>query len=118
MSPALINLLSIAPGQFIDDGHGAEYIRLKQTQNMDIRLIKVKEDIKFHSHRNEDHYLYIISGQAEGKTRDGLRKIGAGDFVVVPGGHAHSAHVIGTEPLVFIQFSSPAFSYSNIQWLE
>jgi uncharacterized RmlC-like cupin family protein len=61
---------------------------------------------KPHLHEHHESAIYVVSGKAEGRYGDGLRKrvvVEAGDFVYIPAGVPHQpANASQTQPLVAI----------------
>lgn len=112
----LNNLSKIALEKQFDD---SELTRLVKLGAFDISLIKITQDIEMHYHPTEDHFLIVVSGTAEGKSIAGETvSIGPGWYIQIPKGMQHSLKKIGIEPLVMIQFSSPAFNSDLTKWTK
>ncbi len=54
-----------------------------------VKLAKVKGEMVWHSHAEEDELFYIINGQLTLKFRDGEVTLNAGDMYIVPMGVEH-----------------------------
>ncbi|MGH2372386.1 MAG: cupin domain-containing protein [Candidatus Methylomirabilaceae bacterium] len=76
--------------------------------------------VKKHYHPMENHFLYIVKGRAKGQIGTVTAEVGPGDLVVIPAGkdYAHKLDAIGSEPVVFLLFSSPPFNPNDIVWVE
>ncbi len=55
----------------------------------EIRVAKVEGDFDWHSHRETDELFLVISGELGIEFRDGTRRFGPGELVVVPRGTEH-----------------------------
>lgn len=45
--------------------------------------------LDFHVHEQSDELFYVIEGQFELETKEGLFPVGAGEFIIVPKGTLH-----------------------------
>lgn len=54
-----------------------------------VKLAKVKGEMVWHSHENEDELFYVIKGTLTLKMRDKTVEVGAGEIYVVPKGVEH-----------------------------
>jgi len=61
-----------------------------------------------HRHLDEDEMFYVISGSASFRCRGEELVAGAGDFVLLPRGEAHTFVVGADEPLHALQLTTPA----------
>lgn len=73
-----------------------------------------------HYHPAENHFLYILKGRAKGQIGSVTAEVGPGDLVVIPAGkdHVHKFEAIGSDPVVFLLFSTPPFRAEDIVWIE
>jgi mannose-6-phosphate isomerase-like protein (cupin superfamily) len=55
----------------------------------EIRVAKVEGDFDWHSHRETDELFLVISGELGIEFRDGTRRFGPGELVVVSRGTEH-----------------------------
>ncbi len=53
----------------------------------EIRLAKLLGDFTWHSHADTDELFLVISGELGIEFRDGIRRLKAGEMIVVPKGH-------------------------------
>src|SRR5579883_2778944 len=66
-----------------------------------------KRSFPLHAHHVTEEAMFVISGRAKVRTKDGLTEIGPGDFVSFPaGGEAHQLVNDGSEPLVYLAISA------------
>jgi mannose-6-phosphate isomerase-like protein (cupin superfamily) len=55
----------------------------------ELRLAKVKGDFTWHSHAETDELFFVLRGNLGIEFRDGVRRIAAGEMIVVPKGTEH-----------------------------
>lgn len=55
----------------------------------EIRLAKLLGDFTWHSHAETDELFLVISGELCIEFRDGIRRLQAGEMIVVPNGTEH-----------------------------
>ncbi|MBA3677790.1 MAG: cupin domain-containing protein [Sphingosinicella sp.] len=55
----------------------------------EIRIAKVEGEFTWHSHENSDELFLVIAGDFGIEFRDGMRRFGPGEMVVVPKGVEH-----------------------------
>jgi mannose-6-phosphate isomerase-like protein (cupin superfamily) len=55
----------------------------------EIRLAKLLGDFTWHSHADTDELFLVISGELGIEFRDGIRRLKAGEMIVVPKGTEH-----------------------------
>lgn len=55
----------------------------------ELRLAKVQGDFTWHSHADTDELFLVIKGDLGIEFRDGVRRIGPGEMIVVPKGVEH-----------------------------
>ena len=96
---------------------GFQLAPLAQTSEVNIRLNKLEDRIKRHTHPMGHHFLYLIQGQIELTVGDETRLIGAGDFVTIPRGTPHSMRRIGAAEALFLDVASPP-DLGDVIWHE
>ncbi|RJF85334.1 cupin domain-containing protein [Sphingomonas cavernae] len=55
----------------------------------EIRVAKIEGEFTWHSHAETDELFMVVSGELGIEFRDGIRRFGPGEFVVVPRGTEH-----------------------------
>ncbi len=82
------DIISIADklSQFSD--HWNPRIAARYNGN-EIRLAKLLGDFTWHSHAETDELFLVISGELYIEFRDGIRRLKAGEMIVVPKGTEH-----------------------------
>ena len=55
----------------------------------EVRIAKVEGEFTWHSHADTDELFLVVSGDFAIEFRDGLRRLGPGEMVVVPRGVEH-----------------------------
>jgi mannose-6-phosphate isomerase-like protein (cupin superfamily) len=90
---------------------------LAQTPDMNIRLNRLVERIKPHTHPHTDHFLYFIQGQIELTVGQATRLINAGDFVTIPHSAPHSMRRLGPTEVLILDISSPPDT-GDVIWHE
>jgi quercetin dioxygenase-like cupin family protein len=96
---------------------GFRLATLAQTSGVNIRVNRLEERIKRHTHPTSHHFLYLIAGQIELRVGDETRVVGAGDFVIIPRGVPHAMHKLGAPEAVFLDVASPP-DVGDVIWHE
>ena len=96
---------------------GFQLALLAQTSEVNIRVNRLEDWIKRHTHPSSHHFLYFIKGQVEIGVGDQTRVVGAGDFVTIPRGTPHAMHSIGDSEAVFLDVASPP-DVGDVIWHE
>lgn len=96
---------------------GFQLATLAQTPDVNIRVNRLEDQIKRHTHPTSHHFLYFIKGQIELRVGDVTKIVGAGDFVTIPRGIPHSMHRIGVSEAVFLDVASPP-DLGDVIWHE
>jgi quercetin dioxygenase-like cupin family protein len=60
-----------------------------------------------HTHADEDHVFYVLSGRATAKVGDEVHSLDPGDALWVPKGEVHNFDVVGGETFRVIAIFSP-----------
>jgi len=84
-APAVINFADKL-GQFSD--HWNPRIVANYNGN-ELRLVKVQGDFTWHAHEETDELFIVLSGEFGIEFRDGVRRLGPGEMIVVPKGTEH-----------------------------
>jgi mannose-6-phosphate isomerase-like protein (cupin superfamily) len=96
---------------------GFQLATLAQTAEVNIRLNRLNDRIKRHSHPSSNHFLYFIKGQVALSVGDDTRVIGEGEFVTIPRNTPHAMHRLGEAEAVFLDVASPA-DVGDVIWHE
>jgi mannose-6-phosphate isomerase-like protein (cupin superfamily) len=96
---------------------GFQLATLAHTPEVNIRVNRLEDRIKRHTHPSSDHFLYFIKGQIELSVGDEKRVVGAGDFVIIPMGTPHAMHSVGGSEAVFLDVASPP-DIGDVIWHE
>jgi mannose-6-phosphate isomerase-like protein (cupin superfamily) len=96
---------------------GFQLATLAQTPEVNIRVNRLNDRIKRHSHPSSQHFLYFIKGQVALSVGDDTRVVGGGDFVTIPRGTPHAMHRIGESEAIFLDVASPA-DVGDVIWHE
>jgi mannose-6-phosphate isomerase-like protein (cupin superfamily) len=96
---------------------GFQLALLAQTSELNIRVNRLEDRIKRHTHPSSHHFLYFIKGQVEISVGDQTRGVGAGDFVTIPRGTPHAMHSVGDSEAVFLDVASPP-DVGDVIWHE
>ncbi len=67
----------------------------------ELRVAKLQGDFTWHSHADTDELFFVVEGNLGIEFRDGVRRIGAGEMLVVPKGTEHRPFA-EEEALVFL----------------
>jgi mannose-6-phosphate isomerase-like protein (cupin superfamily) len=97
--------------------NGFQLATLAQTPTLNIRVNRLEDLIKRHTHPSSHHFLYFIEGVVELSVGDEKRVVGAGDFVTIPRGTAHAMHRVGDTVAVFLDVASPP-DVGDVIWHE
>jgi uncharacterized cupin superfamily protein len=86
--------------------HGTQLalsVGLKRTGVNFIRVPAGKESYVYHSHQNEEEWIYVLSGKAIALIDDGEYEVNAGDFIGFPAPSvAHHMRNPGPADLVYL----------------
>jgi mannose-6-phosphate isomerase-like protein (cupin superfamily) len=96
---------------------GFQLATLAQTPAVNIRVNRLEDRIKRHTHPSSHHFLYFIKGQVELSVGDERRVVGTGDFVIIPLGSPHAMHRVGDSEAVFLDVASPP-DIGDVIWHE
>jgi mannose-6-phosphate isomerase-like protein (cupin superfamily) len=96
---------------------GFQLATLAQTPEVNVRVNRLQDRIKRHTHPNSHHFLYFIKGQVELSVGAETRVVGGGDFVTIPRGTPHAMHRIGESEAVFLDVASPP-DVGDVIWHE
>jgi mannose-6-phosphate isomerase-like protein (cupin superfamily) len=96
---------------------GFQLATLAQTPEVNIRVNRLNDRIKRHSHPSSNHFLYFIKGQVALSVGDDTRVIGEGEFVTIPRNTPHAMHRLGEAEAVFLDVASPA-DVGDVIWHE
>ena len=110
---------SLAVEQLRDfqEHEGFRLATLAQTSDVNIRVNRLEERIKRHTHPTSHHFLYFIIGQVEVSVGDETQVVGAGSFVIIPRGMPHAMHNMGASEAVFLDVASPP-DVGDVIWHE
>jgi mannose-6-phosphate isomerase-like protein (cupin superfamily) len=96
---------------------GFQLATLAQTSAVNIRVNRLEDRIKRHTHPSSHHFLYFIKGQVELRVGDETIVVGSGDFVTIPQGTSHAMQRIGDSEAVFLDVASPP-DVGDVIWHE
>jgi mannose-6-phosphate isomerase-like protein (cupin superfamily) len=96
---------------------GFQLATLAQTPDVNIRVNRLEDRIKRHTHPSSHHFLYFIKGQVELRVGDQTTVVGAGDFVTIPQGTPHAMQRIGDSEAVFLDVAAPP-DVGDVIWHE
>jgi mannose-6-phosphate isomerase-like protein (cupin superfamily) len=103
--------------QSVQPSDGFQLSTLAQTPEVNIRVNRLTDRIKRHTHPNSHHFLYFIKGQVELSLGAETRVVGEGDFVTIPRGIPHAMHRMGESEAVFLDVASPP-DIGDVIWHE
>jgi quercetin dioxygenase-like cupin family protein len=74
-------------------------------------LVQVRggERIKTHIHKDHDEFIYNLRGECEFKAANATRKVGPGDFLIIPAGTVHGLQVI-SDGAVLLSIYAPFYA--------
>jgi len=119
LKPAVIKIEDALKKGLTQKVGGFNFSVLAEGQTGGVELFSLTA-VKKHYHPMENHFLYIVKGRAKGQIGTVTAEVGPGDLVVIPAGkdYAHKLDAIGSEPVVFLLFSTPPFNANDIVWVE
>ena len=86
----------------------AHVIPVTKVQGAEVQVIEMSK-IRLHSHKQEDHIVYIAKGQGKAKLGNETRDVKAGEIIMIPRNIPHSFDKTGTENLVLLVIASPGW---------
>jgi len=119
LKPAVIHVDTELQKGLTQKAGGFSFSVLAETPTGGVELFSLLA-VKRHYHPAENHFLYILKGRAKGQIANVTAEVGPGDLVVIPAGKdfAHQFEAVGTEPVVFLLFSTPPFKAKDIVWVQ
>jgi len=79
---------------------------------LSVSMLEIKPgvEIPVHTHDTQADSIYVLSGEGEAYLDGAWRRIGPGDYILVPPGEEHGVRNTGKEPLrLFIVHAPPLF---------
>ena len=83
-------------------------IPVTKVQGVELQVIEMSK-IRLHSHKQEDHIVYIAKGKGKAKLGNETRDVKAGDILMIPRNIAHSFDKTETENLVLLVIATPGW---------
>lgn len=62
---------------------------ISRVDNYDVKIVKVKGELVWHDHKDEDELFYIIKGKFRIELEEGTIEINPEELVVIPKGKKH-----------------------------
>ncbi len=84
----------------------------KRDPRLSVSMLAIEPgvEIPIHTHETQADSIYVLSGEGEAYCNGEWRKIGSGDYLLIPPGEEHGVRNTGEEPLkLFIVHSPPLF---------
>jgi mannose-6-phosphate isomerase-like protein (cupin superfamily) len=103
--------------QLLQRFDGFQLATLAHTPEVNIRVNRLQDRIKRHTHPNSHHFLYFIEGQVELSVGTDTKVVGGGDFVTIPRGTPHAMRRLGESEAVFLDVASPP-DVGDVIWHE
>lgn len=119
LKPAVIHVDDVLKTGLAQKAGGFSFSVLEETATGGVELFSLNT-VQRHYHPHENHFLYILKGRAKGQIANVSAEVGPGDLVVIPAGKEfpHQFASIGSEPVVFLLFSTPPFHAQDIVWMQ
>ena len=76
---------------------------IAEMNDYQFKLVKVKGDFKWHSHKNTDETFVVINGSLQIKFRDGHIDLNEGEMFVIPKGLEHKPYAKNEANLLLIE---------------
>jgi len=86
----------------------AHVIPVTKVQGTELQVIEMSK-IRLHSHKQEDHIVYIAKGKGKAKLGNETREVKTGDILMLPKNIPHSFEKTGTENLVLLVIATPGW---------
>ena len=68
-----------------------------EINDMHVKVVKVAGEFVWHHHDVEDELFLVVKGRLLMQFRDGARKVGPGEFIIVPHGTEHCPKALTEE---------------------
>lgn len=119
LKPAVIHVDDVLKMGLTQKAGGFSFSVLEETATGGVELFSLNA-VKKHYHPHENHFLYILKGRGKGQIANVTAEVGPGDLVVIPTGKdfPHQFEAIGSDPVVFLLFSTPPFHAQDIVWVH
>jgi quercetin dioxygenase-like cupin family protein len=112
-----VTVTQVETPQLFQRFDGFQLATLVHTPEVNIRVNRLQDRIKRHTHPNSNHFLYFIKGQVELSVGADTKVVGVGDFVTIPRGTPHAMHRLGESEAVFLDVASPP-DVGDVIWHE
>jgi mannose-6-phosphate isomerase-like protein (cupin superfamily) len=110
-------VVEVEKSQAFQQHDGFQLATLAQTLEVNVRVNRLEDRIKRHTHPTSHHFLYFIKGRVELRVGDEIKVVAAGDFVTIPRGTPHAMYRIGDLEAVFLDLAAPP-DIGDVIWHE
>ncbi|MCI0427959.1 MAG: cupin domain-containing protein [Nitrospiraceae bacterium] len=104
----VFSLDQLLKGKPLPQDKTAHVIPVTKVQGAEVQVIEMSK-IRLHSHKQEDHIVYIAKGQGKAKLGNETRDVKAGEIIMIPRNIPHSFDKSGTENLVLLVIATPGW---------
>jgi mannose-6-phosphate isomerase-like protein (cupin superfamily) len=119
VSSLYINIYDFIKQGFENDKAGIKWTVLAEDKTSAVELVSIKDQMPTHIHKTEDHYTYVVSGNGDYIQSGQPISLEPGKFILTPMNTPHKIVNKGSEPLLFLVFSSPLpFREGDIEWVK
>lgn len=104
----ILNVPSLFKAGLKDGDSVVKFSTLVHTKKVEVEL-KSLTGFPKHYHELEDHFLYVLKGQANVRVGSVITLINEGDLIIIPHGkkYEHELNVIGDQPMELLVFGVP-----------
>ena len=105
-------------GQLEQETPYYKYMNLGNTLTGSAEILKVNDKVPLHVHPNENHFAFILKGNARVTIGSVTQEIGPGTLLAIPSKVPHSLERIGDAPVEILLFSTPPFNPGMTKFLD
>jgi quercetin dioxygenase-like cupin family protein len=108
LKPEIFKIPSLLEKGLQNEDHNVKYTTLVRTDKVEVQ-VKSLTGFPKHFHKYENHFLYVMKGEAELSIGAKKTLVKTGDFIVIPPGkqYEHELKVIGDQPMQLLVFGTP-----------
>jgi mannose-6-phosphate isomerase-like protein (cupin superfamily) len=104
----VFSLGQLLKGKPLPPDKTAHAIPVTKVPGAELQVIEMSK-IRLHSHKQEDHIVYIAQGTGKARLGNESRDVKVGDILLLPRNIPHSFDKTGTENLVLLVIATPGW---------
>jgi mannose-6-phosphate isomerase-like protein (cupin superfamily) len=87
--------------------------RIAEVNDMQVLLVKIKDEFVWHSHEKEDELFQVLKGTLHMQFRDKIEIVNEGELIVVPKGVEHCPRAANGEEVHLLLFEKKSIRHTG-----